>query len=277
MFDDGLSPDPEQVALARCIRAVGTTTFYRELLGVAEAVGGFEHLSVFAFSPALEPRMEVLEGLDDGAITLQSARSYLGFGYHGSDPARFRLHALGPDLQRPAMFVLKADEIADAAYRRDIYDRFGLDGRVSMIGQAGGQWRSINFYKHVGRGGITPEDVRALARRSDFLFAAEIRHLELRRERADPVRPSTPSPEILRTLLAAVAPALSAREAEACVQALRGMTGEGTALEMGISEATVATLRRRAYAKLGISNVNELFALCLSEAARGSQRTVDDI
>ena len=41
------------------------------------------------------------------------------------------------------------------------------------------------------------------------------------------------------------------------------MTNLGIALDLGVKESTVATLRRRAYAKLGISGVQELFLLCL--------------
>ena len=38
----------------------------------------------------------------------------------------------------------------------------------------------------------------------------------------------------------------------------------GIASILGVKESTVATLRRRAYAKLGISNLNSLFALCVA-------------
>jgi len=45
------------------------------------------------------------------------------------------------------------------------------------------------------------------------------------------------------------------------------MTGEGIGLDIGVQPATVATLRKRAYAKLNISTLNELFALCLGQVA----------
>lgn len=270
MFDDRLISDPEQEALARCIRAIGTPIFYRDLLRLAETVCGFEHLSVFAFSSTLVPQIEVLEGLDDPSITDHSARSYLGFGYHSSDPARAKMRELQFAADTPAVFVLRASDIVDVAYRRDIYEKFGLDGRVSLIGQADGGWRSVNFYKHKDRGGLSDADISALTRRARVLFAAEIKHIELQRDgkASTALTPVIPSLDFLQELLATFAPALSKREAEVCARALQGMTGEGTALSMSITEATVATLRRRAYAKLGISNLNELFALCLSSVAR---------
>jgi DNA-binding CsgD family transcriptional regulator len=271
MIDDRSSKDPEQDALAQCILAIGTPTFYRALLRFAQVVCGFEHLSVFGFTPTFERRIVVLEGLDDPSITSLAAKSYMGFGYHSFDPALARIRELGQAADAPAVLPLWARDIKDAAYRRGIYEKWGLDGRVSLIGRAGGHWRSVNFYKHVQIGGLTEEDVLALTKRAQVLFAAETRHLALS-ERHSPPGATVPTLVLLENLLTTIAPTLSRRETEVCARALQGMTGEGTALDLGISDATVATLRRRAYTKLHISNLNELFALCLSSAAQSARR-----
>jgi len=272
MFDDKDPAEGAPKALAGCIRAIGTPAFYRRLLEVAEAVCGFEHLSVFAFSESLVPVIEVLEGLEDPSITDNSARTYLGFGYHGSDPAQAKMKQLASGGNIPAVFVLRAKDIADPAYRSDIYEKNGLDGRISLIGRTGSAWRSVNFYKHIDRGAISYEDVDALASWAEVLFAAETRHVEIMQERkpSAAARSAVPTLNFLESLLTDFAPSLSPREAEVCARALQGATGEGTALSMNVSEATVATLRRRAYAKLGISNLNELFAMCLSAAAQSA-------
>lgn len=277
MIDDRSSKDPEQEALAHCILAIGTPAFYRALLRFGLVVCGFEHLSVFGFTPTFEPRIAVLEGLDDPSITSLSAQSYMGFGYHSSDPAPARIRELGQAADAPAVLSLWARDIKDAAYRRGIYDKWGLDGRVSLIGRAGGHWRSVNFYKHVQKGGLREEDVVALAKRAQVLFAAETRHLALSERQSSPIGAAVPSLDLLRDILMTIAPALSPRETEVCARALQGMTGEGTALDLNISDATVATLRRRAYAKLHISNLNELFALCLSAAAQSARRENDTV
>lgn len=274
MIDDRPVQDPEQVALSRVISDIGKPSFYRSLLQFAQALCGFEHLSVFGFSSTLEPRIVMLEGLDDPSVTNLSARSYMGFGYYSADPARARIRELGEGVDAPAVLPLWARDIADAAYRRDIYEKFGLDGRVSLIGCSNEQWRSINFYKHVKKGGLADSDIVAVTKRAQVLFAAETRHLELLGDdHPSQTSVTVPSLDFLQQLLAIVAPDLSRREAEVCARALQGMTGEGTALDLNITDATVATLRRRAYAKLNISNLNELFALCLSAAAEKSRRS----
>ena len=73
-----------------------------------------------------------------------------------------------------------------------------------------------------------------------------------------------PSKEQLERLVAGLSDSLTDREIQVCARAILGMTGEGIGLELGIKLPTVATLKKRAYAKLNISSSNELFALCLS-------------
>jgi len=69
--------------------------------------------------------------------------------------------------------------------------------------------------------------------------------------------------QILENTLADLQHSLSRREIQVCARALTGMTNIGIGLDLGIKTSTVATLRKRAYTKLNISSVNELFAICL--------------
>ena len=77
--------------------------------------------------------------------------------------------------------------------------------------------------------------------------------------------------EILQTfewLLRLVHPGLTRRQVQVCARALLGMTNVAIASDLDVRVPTVATLRRRAYAALRISSLNELFALCLTQALR---------
>jgi DNA-binding CsgD family transcriptional regulator len=53
---------------------------------------------------------------------------------------------------------------------------------------------------------------------------------------------------------------LTPREAEVCASIALGRKVAGTSRKLNISAHTVATHRKRAYSKLGISSQNELFA-----------------
>ena len=59
--------------------------------------------------------------------------------------------------------------------------------------------------------------------------------------------------------------ALSKREAEVCDCLVKGVTVAGTAVDLGIAESTVRTLRQRAYRKLRVASANELMALMLHD------------
>ena len=52
---------------------------------------------------------------------------------------------------------------------------------------------------------------------------------------------------------------LTARELDVGARSLAGMTAEGTALDLNIKASSVITYRKRAYGRLGISTLYELF------------------
>lgn len=58
---------------------------------------------------------------------------------------------------------------------------------------------------------------------------------------------------------------LSRREAEVCDLLLKGVSVAGTALALGISDNSVRTLRRRAYAKLDVHSAMQIAALVLND------------
>ena len=231
------------------------------------AACGFEHLSIYSFSPALAPHNHAFESLSAQQVTIDANQLYLGAGFHRLDPARARIGTLRSEDEAPVIFVLRAEEIADDAYRNQIYERFGLAGRVSLLGQYQGAWLAINFYKHRDSGGVSEADILTVTARAPLINAAYRRNLAWQLEQRAMVFPQPPPLEFLRRILAQVAPMLSLRERDVCALALHGLTGEAIALELGIAETTVATLRRRAYAKMGITALNELFAICLRAAA----------
>lgn len=58
---------------------------------------------------------------------------------------------------------------------------------------------------------------------------------------------------------------LSPREAKVCDLLLQGLSVTGTALQLGVSENTVRTFRRRAYEKLGVHSATQIAALILND------------
>ena len=54
--------------------------------------------------------------------------------------------------------------------------------------------------------------------------------------------------------LADRAPRLSLRERQVCARIAVGLTADGIGADLGVAPSTVVTLRKRAYAKLGVHN-----------------------
>ncbi|GGZ15803.1 hypothetical protein GCM10011614_33340 [Novosphingobium colocasiae] len=114
-----------------------------------------------------------------------------------------------------------------------------------------------------------------------FMVKALHRHSEIAVRTSDPARLSfvhAPANmpgklrqrtlEYLREVLMEGPGKLSHREAEICAGIIMGYSTEAIGLNCMISVNTVATHRKRAYAKLGISSQNELFLRYFSAVRR---------
>ncbi|TAN74545.1 MAG: LuxR family transcriptional regulator, partial [Magnetospirillum sp.] len=122
-----------------------------------------------------------------------------------------------------------------------------------------------NFYSPAGTATFSPREMENLARLSEVISQCVIRHRDLTTPRIAPGRP--PSRDEVARLLADRAPTLAPRELEVCSGIVTGYTTEAIALNLGIAQNSVATYRKRAYAKLGICSQHELFLLCLDGRA----------
>ena len=116
-----------------------------------------------------------------------------------------------------------------------------------------------------GSGPFTEGDTALLASLGPLLIACTAKQVALTSRE----RPSR-SRRYLEGVLTSIEPRLTARERQVCALALTGHTVAAIGRHLRIQQSTVATLRRRAYSKLGISKLNGLFALCI---ARISEET----
>ena len=125
--------------------------------------------------------------------------------------------------------------------------------RVSVLSRTSlGVPFSVSFYGGFLSGPLGSSGSRALA---DFLPLARslaARHIEMARPRLDDW------PDTLVQVKSRF-PNLSPRESEAIVGVLLNMTAAETAAKLGIGTTSVITFRKRAYERLGLNNMRELF------------------
>ncbi len=147
--------------------------------------------------------------------------------------------------------------------RAPIYARDQVIERVSVASRMG-RGGFVSFYlRAVQSGWLSDTDITGLHR--VLPLAHELIGLRHRIVGTTPLPARTASDLRLRNLgrFAALTP----REAEVCDHAARGLSVAGTALELGISENSVRTLRKRAYRRLGVGSATALTAMILGTPA----------
>lgn len=148
--------------------------------------------------------------------------------------------------------------------RAPIYARDRVIERVSVASRMG-RGGFVSFYLRGAQSGwLSDEDVTRLRR--VLPLAHDLIGLRHRIVGAAPLPAARTATDLRARNLGRFA-TLTAREAEVCDHAARGLSVAGTALELGISENSVRTLRKRAYRRLGVGSATALTAMILGTPA----------
>jgi DNA-binding CsgD family transcriptional regulator len=259
----------DNAALGKAILSLGEPDFAHALLSAMEPFVPVDHLAVVVFDHEFAAHLSGAGSRQPGNVALEAGRLYERARFYRHDPGARQLGSAnaggGPVLSR-----LRASDITDPKYRREIYDRFRLLERLSLMDQVRDRWLMLNLYRSRGSEPFQEDDIACIRRVASLLTSLAGKHAALvapapaaaRRGRLASIR-------YLEELLAGIEERLTPRERAVCARALAGQTVHGIASELGIKPPTVATLRRRAYSKLNISSLNELFARCMEQLARG--------
>mgnify|MGYP003675229078 FL=1 len=146
--------------------------------------------------------------------------------------------------------------------RAPIYARDGVIERVTVSSRTG-RAGFLSFYLRGAEAG--PISAPDLARLKSVLPLAHeligLRHRIVGSE-AFHFAPRASATALRERSVAGFA-SLSMREAQVCDLIVKGISVAGSALELGVSENTIRTLRRRAYRKLGLTSATQVVALVL--------------
>jgi DNA-binding CsgD family transcriptional regulator len=249
-------------ALIDLVASVGEVTFAAQALAFVNSHLVADHLSLLVFDANLVPHLADAASRGPTKIALQAGQLYERAMFYRFDPNSERVRK-GSGEEDVMLFTLVATDIRDARYRSSIYGRFGIVERASLIRRVLGRWLLLNVYRDKPSGRF---DSAALAKLTDIaplLVACAGKHLSLTSKLSARKDRSTML-AAFNSMLDSLGAGLTERERQVCAHALAGVTIAGIASTLGVKESTVATLRRRAYAKLGISSLNSLFALCIT-------------
>ncbi len=246
------TPSAIDPGAADAVLAIGRPQFPQTLMASLRRAAGVDHCMVFSFDEAGAARCR----LDLGAIPTghELGAAYSGH-YHRADPNRdviFEGRARGAPILLPTF----APQMYGRPYRKLFFEESGIVDKFATALWAGGTCFYLNFYRIRCSGGFRRPQLERLRQAAPALSAAVARHLD---SVATPQRPALADLFATHPALAA----LTAREREVCLRILSGQSSEAISAELAISIHSTLTYRRRAYARLGISSQNELFALVL--------------
>ena len=258
--------------MANLIGSIGNNGFEQDFYSFCHNLLKVDHCTVFSFDQHGTPQCLVAEAGHSHSrdVAQQLALEYTEGAYR-RDP-NVALHQVGPSSgQSSIVRCVKPSHIRDLDYRRRFYDEALVRQELALIATVNQQTLHFGFYRSEDQHDFALEDASQLQRMSAFLIQTLSKHaqvLQLRNGRNTRApQPTSVSPEqrermfqVLRASLLKTPGALTQREAEICASIALGYTTLGISLNLGISINTVATHRKRAYAKLGISSQNELFA-----------------
>jgi len=253
--------------LGKAILSLGEADFAHALLQAIEPCVPLDHLSVVVFDDELTAHLAGAGSRQPGNVALEAGQLYERARFYQHDPGAKQLGGPRQPGGGPVLARLRASEITNPKYRREIYDRFRLLERLSIVDRVRNRWVMLNLYRGSGSESFRDRDITRIRDVAILLVGLAGKHAELaipataRRGRLESIR-------YFDNLLAEIEGRLTPRERAVCARALAGQTVQGIASELEIRPPTVATLRRRAYAKLNISSLNELFARCMEQLAR---------
>jgi DNA-binding CsgD family transcriptional regulator len=159
-----------------------------------------------------------------------------------------------------ARLVIQHPEDRDAEFRARYFDDMAIAEELSIFERGQDSTLYLGFCcKTASFGPDKLAEVQAIA---PLLGSLVRRHAALMGERdVPPADVRERRFASLRQAFLAHDAGLTEREAEVCAAIAVGYRAESAAARLGISPNTVATHRKRAYAKLGISSQTELFAI----------------
>lgn len=244
-----------QSNLPELVGSIGERGFGSRLLNVLHDACGAEHCMIFQSDE--NDLLEVCSISQDGTDTAhRQVQVYLKQSLWKRDPM---LEEARNNLVLANSSMLHADvsKISDRVLRDAVWMRAGASDRLMVCGRWSRGMVGLSLIRTQKAGAFSDNAIFRIADSMDLLLSIVGRHAEMVIDRRDLSTVLTSLDDIQRTI-ACLPDELSPREIEVCARVIYGMSSIGIAIDLGISEETVMTYRKRAYARLCIGSQREL-------------------
>jgi DNA-binding CsgD family transcriptional regulator len=245
--------------VAALCRKIDESAFSDEVMSAIGQYVDVAHYSAFSNYPEGNAPYILAGSRGSSPVSSSIAKTYAAnFYQHDTYAAKVSRTPGTPDI---LVHRRLAREVPDTRYRRECYEKFGIFERLTISLHEKGHWRSLNLYRDLSAPSFTKADISSAVRVAICILPT----LPLREQLVG--RGASGTTTLLARYserLERLQKGLTSREIEVCARALMGMTVEATALDLKIGCTSVATYRKRAYARLNLSSTCELFSILSS-------------
>lgn len=253
--------------IGNMVSLIGRADFGQRFYNIIDQLVGIDHCTVFMADESAMRTIVAEANTEESSGRAQVlAESYIKDG-HRCDP----VWSLCEDLpgSKCGLLVSPAERASDR-YRQEFYIKPRIKHELAVASTMNASRVYAGFYREEGREAFSRSEMDCLQTFASTIIQIVQKHGEVYRGYSG--RPREISQKALLERVQAAINAdsnlLTAREAEICASIVLGYTVLGISLNLGISVNTVATHRKRAYAKLRVSSQNELFARYFSIVER---------
>lgn len=250
--------------LAPIITAVGEEHFGHALQSLLTSRCG----ATFSIVVSLDkecPSIITAESEDGTDRALREMKLYMDQQDWMIDPAIYQGNKMADTGGFGLLRIPRAALGNELGYR--LYGSAGVTDRLVLVGQVFDTKILIALTKISRFGMFNDGEVAALQDISPNILAAAAKHSSLLASKDNFLEALTSLNQI-ELIIGSAEGGLTCREKEVCARILYGISTAGIALDLKISEETVATYRNRAYQRLGIGSQRELFLWYTAQWAR---------
>jgi|GEM_PF-2913285 len=159
---------------------------------------------------------------------------------------------------------IRRDEIRNADYLNSCFVRPGISEKLTLAHRANGVWIALTLYEFEDDPVFDAQRLDTLYHVANLLLPLLSLHYRIVDLTPQTARISTAEME---ERVRWAFPQLSRREVSVCARSIVGFTTEGIALDLGIKSTSVLTYRRRAYARLNVTSINQLSTMLIRSSA----------
>lgn len=246
MQDDKFHWQEMTKLIAGCVDSLGSGVFYPRFFQMMSALAPIDQYMVFELSPNGDyATCRLAHNIESPDLGLELASLYLD-GAYLDDPMLEELKAsvLASPADAPCQLLEK--RLLPPIYRRRFFNVPNLETKFSFVvlDPESEHLFYINFYSRK-EDGFAAAQLDALKQISSLIGSLLLKHFRDERKRRG----------VIKSLLAS---GLSEREAQICNMILKGHTAKSIGIDLGLSESTVITYKKRAFEKLKINRKSEL-------------------